>query len=77
MTEKLPQYKKIPSLRHIIYIAQDKVLATVYNRKENSAVWENVDYDKLTDCFDVAGKAVCLKDVYNKVIFSGKPVSKK
>ncbi len=67
--EKLPAYKKIPSLLHIIYIHQDRPLVTVYNRVGSSVVWETIDYDRLEDHFPVAGQPVYLKDIYKKVVF--------
>lgn len=70
MQEKLPYYKKISSLRHIIYIHQERPLVTVYNRIGNSVVWEVIDFDRLEDQFSVAGQPVYLKDVYKKVIFT-------
>lgn len=69
MQEKLPYYKKIPSVRHIIYIHQERPLVTVYNRIGNSVVWEVIDFDRLEDQFSVAGQPVYLKDIYKKVIF--------
>ncbi|MBL7775223.1 MAG: Uma2 family endonuclease [Saprospiraceae bacterium] len=67
--EKLPAYKKIASLRHILYIHQERPLVTVFNRVGESAVWETIDYDRLEDAFTVAGQAVVLSDVYKKVVF--------
>jgi len=73
MKEKLPAYKKIPSLRHILYIHQDRPMVTVYNRVGESAVWETIDYDRIEDAFTVAGQPIYLKDVYKKVVFMGEP----
>ena len=73
MKEKLPFYKKIPSLRHILYIQQDRPMVTVYNRVGESAVWETIDYDRIEDAFTVAGQPIYLKDVYKKVVFMGGP----
>ena len=69
MTEKLPAYKKIASLQHIIYIHQDRPLVTIFNRVGDSAVWETIDFDRLADHFEVAGQPVSLKDVYKTVLF--------
>lgn len=69
MTEKLPAYKKIASLQHIVYIHQDRPLVTIFNRVGNSAVWETIDFDRMEDHFEVAGQPVYLKDVYKKVVF--------
>ena len=73
MKEKLPAYKKIPSLRHIIYVHQDRPMVTVYNRVGESTVWETIDYDRLEDAFTVAGQPIYLKDVYKKVVFMARP----
>jgi len=73
MKEKLPAYKKIPTLRHIVYIHQDRPLVTVMNRVGESAVWETIDYDRIEDAFTVAGQPIYLKDVYKKVVFMGEP----
>ena len=68
MTEKLPAYKKIASLQHIIYIRQDRPLVTIFNRVGESVVWETIDFDRLEDQFEVAGQPIYLKDIYKKVI---------
>ncbi len=65
---KLPHYKKIPSLRHIVYIEQERPYVSVYSRIGESAVWENIDYDRLEDFFTVSNMPVYLRDVYKKVV---------
>lgn len=72
MKEKLPFYKKIESLRHIVYIEQDYPFVTVYNRISNSDAWENIDCHALEDSFEVVGKSIYLRDIYKKVIFPEK-----
>ncbi|MEK7255271.1 MAG: Uma2 family endonuclease [Bacteroidota bacterium] len=75
--DKLPHYKKIPSLRHIIYIEQDRTFISVYNRIGDSSKWENVDYDQMDDFFIVAGQPIYVRDVYKKVLFMpGSPAKK-
>ncbi len=79
--EKLPFYKKIPSIRHIVYIEQERVRVSVYSRVGESAVWENVDYDTLEQSFELDGASIHLKDVYKKVLLpkpqNGKASNKK
>jgi Uma2 family endonuclease len=77
MKEKLPFYKKIPSLKHIVYIRQESPLVTVMNRVGESVVWETVDYDRLEDAFTIAGQPVTMKDIYNKVLFPAKQEKQK
>jgi hypothetical protein len=42
---------------------------TIYSRIGETSVWENTDFDRLEDKFEVVGKPILLKDVYKKVIF--------
>lgn len=70
--EKLAYYKQVPSLKHIVYIEQEHPFVSVYSRVGESAVWENRDYYKMEESFDVAGQPIFLKDIYNKVIFPEK-----
>jgi Uma2 family endonuclease len=69
MNEKLPAYKKISSLRHIVYVYQDRPLVTIYSRIGDTSVWENTDFDRLDDKFEIVGSPIFLKDIYKKVIF--------
>ncbi|TAK40627.1 MAG: Uma2 family endonuclease [Saprospiraceae bacterium] len=71
--EKLPVYKKFPSVQQIIYVEQSRPFVSVYTRMDNSERWENVDYDKMEQAFLVEGKPVLLKDLYRKIDFA-KPV---
>lgn len=71
-TTKLPRYKKIPSLRQIVYIEQDYPFVSVFNRIEDSHRWENVDCHELEDAFLIAGESVQLNSLYLKVEFPPK-----
>lgn len=68
-SEKLPAFKTIPSLRHIVYIEQNRPFVTVYSRVEESERWEKNEYRKLEDSFELDGYPVSLEDIYLKVIF--------
>jgi Uma2 family endonuclease len=70
MVEKLPRYKKIPSVRQIIYIEQTRPFVMVFNRIENSSRWENEDFDHLEQSFQIEGQSVKLQDLYKKVSFA-------
>ena len=67
--KKLPSYKTIPSLKHILYIEQDYPFVSVYHRKGNSVVWENIDYDNLKDAISIQDKKISLEQLYKKVVF--------
>jgi Uma2 family endonuclease len=70
--EKLPRYKQIPSLQHIVYIEQEHPFVSVYSRVGESVVWENIDYYQMNDNFEVNGNPVFLREIYNKMIFTEK-----
>ncbi len=67
--EKLDCYKTIPSLKHIIYVEQNKPHVQVFNRTKRPNEWLNVDYFDLEQKIKVLGKFVSLKNIYKKVIF--------
>ena len=70
--EKLPIYKKTPTVQQIVYIEQSRPYVSVFTRIDNTARWENVDYDQLDQELLVDGKPVSLKDIYKKVQFMEK-----
>ncbi len=68
-TTKLPRYKKLGSVRQIIYIEQRYPYIYVFDRIGDSGRWENADYDRLDQSFPIEGEMVSLSDLYQKVIF--------
>lgn len=68
--EKLPRYKKIPSVQQIIFIEQTYPLVMVFKRIDDSNRWENEDFDKLDQSFFIEGREVKVKDLYKKVILT-------
>lgn len=68
-SKKLPNYKKIPSLQHILYIEQNRPFVTIYTRKGKTNKWENTDYDDLND-FVVLNKdlKISMQKIYKKVL---------
>ncbi len=75
MTEKLPNYKRCPSLQHIVYIHQHKPFLTLYTRSEQG--WLSTDHRGLDASFPFAGKEIPLKNIYRKVVFLGNGKKKK
>ncbi|AEE51992.1 Uma2 family endonuclease [Haliscomenobacter hydrossis] len=61
--EKLPCYKKIPSLQYILYIDLDRPSVAVFERQSTQS-WIEVEYTKLEDSFEIQGNALRLKDIY-------------
>jgi len=71
-SKKLPFYKKIASLKYILYIEQDRPFVSVFTRKGKSAKWENIDYDDLSDNIKIRDTDISLKRIYNKISFVDK-----
>lgn len=63
--EKLPCYKKIPSLRQIIFIDSRRVYVTIFNRLDDNGQWLNADFDQMESKFEIGGKSVILKEIYS------------
>jgi Uma2 family endonuclease len=63
--EKLPCYKKIPSLRQIIFVDSRRVYVTIFNRLDDNGQWLNADFDQLESKFEIGGKPVILKEIYS------------
>ena len=68
---KLPRYKKIPSVRQIVYIEQTQPAISVYTRIGDSNRWENEDFDALDQSLLLEGQPVTVRDFYKKIIFEG------
>lgn len=68
--EKLPKYKKISSLQHILYIEQDHPYVSVFHRKGNTAIWENIDYDNLEQSLMLENQEIKLAHIYRKILFA-------
>jgi len=64
LAEKLPCYKKMPSLRYILYVDSQRTYLSLYQRTENGQ-WLNSDYDRLDSVFEIEGKAISLREVYS------------
>lgn len=71
VSEKLPNYKQCESLRYIVFVHQNKPLATVYSRPDEKNVWQEQQLEGLDSSFAFEGQIVSLKNVYKRVVFSG------
>lgn len=65
---KLPCYKKIPSLRHILYIEVEKPSVIVYDRQSPNS-WKDTEYTQENDTFLIDGQPIALKDIYLNLFF--------
>lgn len=65
---KLPCYKRIPSLRYILYIETERPSITVYERKGPNR-WADTEYTQENDVFLLDNQPIALKDVYLNIYF--------
>ncbi len=72
LNDKLPCYKTIPSLQHIIFVEQYKPYISVFTRTKRPNEWLNADYNDLTQRIRILGKKILLQQLYDKVIFKAK-----
>lgn len=71
LSEKLPEYKLIESLKEVIYINPQKVSVSTFIRSENPNAWINQDFYSLEDSIIVEGVNILLSDIYRKIRFEG------
>lgn len=66
--EKLPRYKQIESLKHILFIEQDFPLLTIFSRTEAGNRWKGEDFDNMGQSFKVDENVILLGDIYENVL---------
>ena len=64
--DKLPCYKRIPSLRHILYLEAQQPEVIVFERLEDTGQWLETTLRSLDDSFVVQGQALTLREVYGE-----------
>ncbi len=69
ITEKLHEYKTLPSLKQIIFVSQKEMGVMSFLRSENPNIWLNQDFYNETDVMQIDGKDIAVKDIYKKVKF--------
>lgn len=69
LTEKLPNYKMMPTLRYIIYIHRHKPFVTVFSRNASDEEWIAKDYRGMGASFFFEGQNVELGKLYRRVVF--------
>ena len=67
LTEKLPRYKKTPSVQHILYLEQDRPFATSFDRIGDTSRWETADYDSLEQLVPILGQQIAMRKIYENV----------
>lgn len=66
LVEKFANYRKIESLQQIVFVEQYWPEVSSYIRQPNGT-WSYINLQKMTEKLDVAGSAISLEDIYNKI----------
>jgi Uma2 family endonuclease len=66
LSEKLMDYKQIPSLQQVIFVEQGSVWASTYIRKSENE-WRNLDFTSLDESIPVADGFIALSQLYSKI----------
>ena len=62
--EKLPCYKKIPTLRHIVFIESQSMEVTVWERLESPGKWLEETFTDPDSGFALGEKKITLREIY-------------
>ena len=65
-SEKLDQYRLIPSVQHILFVSQEDVFARVYSRTAQPNQWVDADYRLLNDVVMMDTLELPLRKIYRK-----------
>jgi Uma2 family endonuclease len=69
LSEKLEEFKDFDSLELIVFVHQDKMKVTTYQRSYKPVGWFNQDFTKTDDTVQIDGRALRLEDIYEQVDF--------
>ncbi len=67
--EKLPCYKRILSLRQIIYVESVHPMVYLYEKTDTEQGWQKKVLDEMDDAFLLNGQSVTLRDIYARINF--------
>jgi Uma2 family endonuclease len=70
LSSKLPCYKAIPTVQHIVYVEANKLNVSVYSRGNKTNLWLNEDYMDISQRLKLNGKYFSLKQIYKNVVLS-------
>ena len=65
-SDKLDQYRLLPSLQHILFVSQEDVFARVYSRTTQPNQWVDVDYRSIDDSIVLNGLELPLRTIYRR-----------
>jgi Uma2 family endonuclease len=67
---KWSNYRKMPSLRYYVMIAQDEISVELYSRKSNTSLWSYQEFTSLDDIlhFELLDFQLDIKIIYDSVL---------
>ncbi|MBD2699519.1 Uma2 family endonuclease [Spirosoma sp. BT702] len=65
-SDKLDQYRLIPSLKHILFVSQEEVFVRIYSRTDQPAQWLDADYRSIEDNVQIGNLSLSLRSIYRK-----------
>lgn len=68
LVEKFGNYRRVPTLQHIIFVEQYWSEITVYTRQTNG-LWTSAILEKPEHTFSIANGTIALSDIYRKIKF--------
>jgi Uma2 family endonuclease len=68
--EKLASYIHIPSLRHILFVHQGRLLIHAYSRTEKPGQWLDSWFESLDDVITLDGLTLSVREIYHKTLFA-------
>jgi Uma2 family endonuclease len=69
-TFKSKCYKKMKSMKQIIYVSQDEMNISIESPTENARQWLTTEYFEEDDIVPIGDCEILLKDIYRRVIFT-------
>ena len=68
--EKLASYIHIPSLRHILFVHQGRLLIHAYSRTDKPGQWLDSWFESLGDVITLDGLTLSVREIYHKTLFA-------
>lgn len=69
-TQKLPCYKLLESVQHIVHVNQYYPYVSVCTKNQDVRHWFNDDYDDLTQTVQLGDVALPMHEIYHKVLLT-------
>lgn len=67
--EKLPYYKDLDSLQYVVFVAQNRLYVSVYERTAELNVWKNTDYKTFDSVAQLGDLSLPLREIFHKIQF--------